>query len=297
MKRTIAVLSMLALALPFGASAATQPFDWCLNIEGIQETVPSGLGSFLAGYTIGGKRICIPLEWLVAPFTFGDGEKVQPISETIPVTIAPQPVQDVQPIDVSEDTQETTRPITLGLLIESFETYNLGMLLGNEGWTDYQSGRDYNVVSTSTPYGSKAILANDCSDSVISIGVTSASDGIQSFGFHPGNKAGEFQFRLSQGQGFVSNTFATVSIKDNKASYYSPVGGSYYDFANLGDGWQQLDLEWRSSDSSARYRLNANPWTGWYPFNVSTDAPFTHFDDIGFDCIGPSTSYLVDGLR
>lgn len=47
-------------------------------------------------------------------------------------------------------------------------------------------------------------------------------------------------------------------------------------------------MVWRSSDASARYRINSGVWTNWIPFTGGGSF-------IGFDTVGFVTWYLGDG--
>ena len=63
----------------------------------------------------------------------------------------------------------------------------------------------------------------------------------------------------------------------------------YINFATYNDDeWTLLEVEWRSSDTRARYRVNNGTWTDWYIF--ANTASFTGFDYVNFDFYLPSGS-------
>lgn len=100
---------------------------------------------------------------------------------------------------------------------------------------------------------------------------------------------GNAQVRISQGQSFVSSIFVAVSFKsDGNVAYFDPAVG-YTNFATYTDNkWNKLVIEWRSSDKTARYKINNGKWTNWLTFVNA--ASFTTFDNIGFDFNLPSGS-------
>lgn len=147
MKKAI-LATILFLAVAPSTAFAAPVDDWCLNIEGVQADVPSGLGSFLAGYTIGAKRICIPFEWMVSPFDFGENtqaqatesQPVQQIQETNPASVsipsvvvptAPTSPTTTQPTSlISSDVVATTVDVTGDIdVIASGEDFRLDVLV------------------------------------------------------------------------------------------------------------------------------------------------------------------------
>ncbi len=49
-----------------------------------------------------------------------------------------------------------------------------------------------------------------------------------------------------------------------------------------------MEIEWRSSDKTARYKINNGIWTDWHA--ISGSKIFTDFDNVGFDFDLPSGS-------
>lgn len=195
------------------------------------------------------------------------------------------------------------------LVQDNFNSYANGSLLGQGGWQNYANGHNFTVQDSVVFEGSKAVYINAFGDSVITKTGSSLSDGKQavyvktenrsSWGFYPDGNA---QIRISKGSwasGAPGLAFAAVSFKSNgSVAYYNPVSNTYENFATYNDSeWTLLEIEWRSSDKTARYRVNGGTWTNWYPFAFA--ATFTNFDNVGFDFVLPNGSGGVyfDNLR
>ncbi len=177
---------------------------------------------------------------------------------------------------------------------DNFNSYNNGSLLGQGGWTDYANGQNFIVQGTVTAEGSKAVHINATADNVITKSGSSLSDGRQSVYIRTENRSnwgsllnGNLQVRVSKG-GWTGSQTAIISFKSNgNVAYYDIAASSlgpdtFTNFATYNDNeWTLLEVEWRSSDKTARYRVNSGTWTGWLTFRSASS--FTDFDTVGFD--------------
>lgn len=189
---------------------------------------------------------------------------------------------------------------------DNFNKYTNGSILGQGGWTNYANGSNFVVQGNTVREGTKALHNNSLADSVITKTGTSLTDGRQAVYVRTENRSnwglypdGNAQIRISKGQSFASSIFAAVSFKsDGNVAYYDVVNDIYKNFAIYNDNeWTLLEVQWRSSDAKARYRVNHGAWTDWKTF---AGAPsFTDFDHVGFDFFLPSGSGGVyyDTLR
>lgn len=225
----------------------------------------------------------------------------------IPTTVVPTPVPAPVPTPApivpsiptpSATTTPTPTPVPpssqpISIVQDGFDTYTNGTLQGQGGWNSYVNGLNFVVVDTEAFGGTKAIYNQTKADSVITKTGSLLTDGKQavyvktasrtSWGIHSDGNA---QVRVSKNpwaSGVQGLAFAAVSFKgDGNVAYYDSVADKYKNFAIYGDGvWTLVEIEWRSSDKTARYRVNSGGWTDWYTFkNAST---FSGFDNVGFD--------------
>ena len=121
-----------------------------------------------------------------------------------------------------------------------------------------------------------------------------------SWGFY--NNDGNVGVRISKGlnaSGAPKLPFISVGFSQSgQVNYYDPVDDAYKSFASYNDNeWTLLEIEWRSSDKTARYRVNNGTWTNWYTF-ANSDS-FSNFDYVNFSFILTSGSGGVyfDSLR
>ena len=149
-------------------------------------------------------------------------------------------------------------------------------------------GGDNFVIQGSQVFeGAKALYNNTGGDSVIGKKGVQRSDGRQTFWLKTENHPPHAELRISKGL-WAGNTgiFAAVYFRDNgKVSYWN--GSTAIEFTNFNDEeWTRLDIEWRSNDRKARYRVNSGVWTRWDAFGGSSS--FTNFDYVGIDFNLPS---------
>ena len=185
----------------------------------------------------------------------------------------------------------TTPSQSIRIVQDEFDVYNKGTLQGQGGWNSYTNGLNFVVVDTEAFSGTRAIYNQTKTDSVITKTGSLLADGKQAFYVKTSSRTswvthsdGNAQVRVSKNPwASGSAIFAAVSFKsDGNVAYYDHVIDKYKNFASYDDGvWTLLEIEWRSSDKTARYRVNNGNWTDWYTFRNASE--FTGFDNIGFD--------------
>ncbi len=197
----------------------------------------------------------------------------------------------------------------LPIVKDGFDKYINGSVVGQGNWVSYVNGANFAVQDTLIHKGKKAIHNNSLGDSVVSKAGNQLTDGKQvvwvrtdnrsTWGFYPDGNA---QVRVSKGvwaSGAPNLPFAAVSFKSGgNVAYYDSIGNVYKNFDTYNDNqWTKLVIEWRSSDKTARYKVNNGIWTNWYTFQDA--GSFTNFDNVGFDFFLPNGSGGVyfDTLR
>lgn len=189
---------------------------------------------------------------------------------------------------------------------DNFNKYLNGSIVSQGGWVEYVNGANFTVEDSTSFEGQKALFNNALADSVVAKAGTPLADGKQAVRIRTENRAswgfyedGNAQFRVTKGVWGTSGKFAAVSFRgDGNVAYYDPITDDYLNFASYNDNeWTLLEVEWRSSDAKARYRVNNGEWTDWKTF--AGTASFTNFDHVGFDFFLPSGSGGVyyDTLR
>ncbi|KPJ55036.1 hypothetical protein AMJ47_01935 [Parcubacteria bacterium DG_72] len=176
---------------------------------------------------------------------------------------------------------------------DDFNSYTAGSIVGQGGWQNYQNGDNFIVQSFLTREGPRALFNDSSADSIIVKQGNSSTDGSQTIWFMPNltqwDSNAFFQVRLTKGAwtaagpnaSFVAITFEQDGGTEGKVGYSPGLGQPYIYFGKYRYEWSRLDIEWRSSDKKARYRINTENWTAWDDFPNSSY--FTDFDYIGFD--------------
>ncbi|KKT93461.1 MAG: hypothetical protein UW94_C0006G0031 [Parcubacteria group bacterium GW2011_GWA2_45_14] len=194
---------------------------------------------------------------------------------------------------------EIRNPSTsLAIVEDNFNDYTNGSVVGQGGWESYVNGENFIVQDAVTNEGDKALHISALADSVATKKGTPRSDGRQAVYVRTENRSswgpypdGNAQFRVTKNSwAGGTDIFAAVTFKsDGNVAYFDPISESYQDFDTYNDNeWTLLEIEWRSSDKMARYRMNEGTWTDWKTFKGA--ASFTDFDYVGFDFILPSGS-------
>ncbi len=152
------------------------------------------------------------------------------------------------------------------IFTDDFNGYNAGNLNGQGGWSATSA---YLVGSNPVKEGAKALRSSlfDNFAPAVKSGA-SLNDGQITMYVHrfDANQPGIFYFILREGD------FPKIEIRGNygaqgKFQYVDGFTGSYLNFGpSFGyDDWYAIQIQWRSSDHSARYNINGGSWTGWAP--------------------------------
>lgn len=176
------------------------------------------------------------------------------------------------------------------IIQEEFNTYLNGSIVGQGGWYDRANGTPWVVQDVVVKEGAKALYNNNAgADSVITKnnGGNKLADGKQSFYIRTENRsawntrATNFQIGIFQ-DSWDGPSRATLGFeKDGNVNYVNGSNDARVNFATYVDNaWNLVEIEWRSSDASARYRINRGVWTNWIPFTGG--GSFTGFDTVGF---------------
>ena len=191
---------------------------------------------------------------------------------------------------------------------DNFNNYTDGILVGQGGWIDRANGSPFVVQGAVVKEGAKALYSNNSgADSVITKnGGTALTDGREFVYIRTENRAnwgdapvGEnVTFGVYQGS-WDGPTRALMGFKkDGHAAYIDTsqiATGAWLDFDTYTDNsWTLAEIEWRSIDKSARFRISNGRWTKWTPFVGASS--FTGFDTIGLftESLGTGGVYIDD---
>lgn len=201
---------------------------------------------------------------------------------------------------------DETMPFT-GIVQDNFNSYTNGSIVGQGDWQSYSNGANFVVQGANVFEGAKALFNNSFGDSIVTKSGIPRSDGKQAIYVRTENRSnwgeytdGNAQVRVSKNS-WASGTgiFAAVSFKkDGNVAYYDPISDVYQNFATYNDNeWTSLEIEWRSSDKMARYRVNNGTWTDWKVFK--NNSSFAEFDNVnlGFVLSSGSGGIYFDNLQ
>ena len=152
------------------------------------------------------------------------------------------------------------------IFTDDFNDYNFGYLNGQGGWL---ATPNYMVSDVPVKEGAKAVFGFSFAVPVQAIKSGALlNDGkitvyVRRF---DANQQGVFSFILREG------TDAKIEVRGNVAyaarfQYIDGLAGSYVNFGpffNV-EQWYAVQIEWRSSDHSARYNIDGGTWTDWFP--------------------------------
>lgn len=185
------------------------------------------------------------------------------------------------------------------IIQENFNTYINGSIVGQGGWIDRANGLPYVVQDVVKREGGKALYNNNTgADSVITkTGGTALANGREFFYIRTENRSGwgnysfgeNVQVRISKGS-WDSTAYVVLSLKkDGHAGYVDNITDKWVDFDTYTDNaWTLVEIEWRTIDKSARFRVNNGVWTNWILMRGASS--FTDFDTVGI-----ATNYLGTG--
>lgn len=179
------------------------------------------------------------------------------------------------------------------IIQDSFNKYTIGSIVGQGRWFDRENGSTYVVQNLVVKEGRKALYnnSNDSLESIITkTSRTALANGKQSFWVRTENRSGWSDFRSGQNvqmgvyQGSWDGPARAVFtfMKDGHVTYIDSSGYVPFDTYN-DNAWNLAEIEWRTIDKSARFRVNHGVWTSWIPF---TGGPsFTGFDTVGLGSV------------
>lgn len=181
------------------------------------------------------------------------------------------------------------------IIEDDFNTYANGSIIGQGGWESYANGDSFVVQDVTVFEGAKALYNNSVGDNVIGKQGTLRADGRQAVYVRTENRDNweEYQdgnVQIGMTKGLWNKIFLLATFKrDGHVAYYDISTGAMQNFATYDDNvWTLLEMEWRSSDKTARYRVNSEIWTDWKP--IFHSASFVGVDYVGFDFAQPSGS-------
>ncbi|MEK7610364.1 MAG: hypothetical protein AAB468_01290 [Patescibacteria group bacterium] len=196
--------------------------------------------------------------------------------------------------------------ICRAVLCENFNSFLDGSVVGQGGWTDRENGNRWLAQGLVFKEGAKALSNfNSMGESIITKNTGRAlADGRQSFWVKTQNRASYVSFHsenvqlgMYQGSWDGPSRIVVAFNKNGNVNYIDARTDTRVNFGSYEDDtWNLINIEWRSADKTARYKLNNGSWTDWVPF---TGGPsFTGFDAIGLDGanLGIGGVY-VDNLR
>lgn len=190
------------------------------------------------------------------------------------------------------------------IVVDGFnaDTYSMGQIIGNNGWFNREQGQSFSIHSGVAYEGSSALVSGNSEPfGIITKKGSSFADGYQSFYFLPEQVSSwgsprSFQFGIFQ-DSWDGPSRAVMSFRSDGHSYY--IDRRTDSFIDMGtfieNTWNSAEIEWRSFDTSARYRVNAGEWTEWTPFIVTSS--YSYFDTVGISIISLNGGTLyIDAL-
>lgn len=186
-------------------------------------------------------------------------------------------------------------------VVENFNSYGNGLIVGQGGWFDREHGETFSVESVVTYEGAKALgSANQTGLGIITKTGVSFADGYQSFYFYPEQHStwgSPLSFQLGVYQDSWDGTArAAMDFRSDGHAYHTDATtGPFVEFGTFADNvWNLAEIEWRASDKSARYQIDNEGWSEWSPFTGG--GSFTHFNTVGISAIymGSGNVYVDD---
>lgn len=159
------------------------------------------------------------------------------------------------------------------IFTDNFNNYTLGSLNGQGGWA-ITSGSNYTVESTTVNEGAAAIASGTGKAEKTG---TAQTDGMMTFYVRGPALTGGYIF-LRQG----GNKKVWININTDSPGFIAYYDNGLGTFANLApwtvNKWYAIQVQWRSSDHTARFNVNGGTWTNW--INPSLTGAWTTGMDI-----------------
>lgn len=230
-------------------------------------------GGWTGNKEISGTQIVYPKA--TTTYSISCSGKGGNVSKQVTIAVVPVP-----PAPIS------TPPTTCqDILCDNFDSYLNGQII-NQGWVNRANGAPYVIEDSIKALGN----FNTNADSVITkTGSNLLMDGKQSFWVYAADRAnwgsysrGEnVQIRLNKGSWDSPSWAVMAFMKDGHVGYVDPVPDIFVPFDTYNDNaWNLAEIEWRSSDQKARYRVNERTWSNW--ITMRSPATFSGFDTVGF---------------
>lgn len=279
-----------SLITAFSKITSAQAESLVAVVKGAPGVAPNSFVNLLIAFTQDSQpqnqsQPSIPLQNTATTSTASlPARPIQVPPTVIPPVTAPPAV--VPPVTVPPVTAAHTNVLT-----EDFNGYSNGSLVGQGGWYDRANGAQYMVEDTVVKEGEKALYNNNTgADSVITKkGASALANGKESFyiqtrdssNWGDYNRGENVQMGVFQGSWDGPSRALLAFMKDGHVAYIDPRVDRYVSFDTYQDNaWNLVNIEWRKSDASARYRVNSGSWSEWIP--VVGSSSFTGFDTVGF---------------
>src|SRR3989344_516581 len=175
---------------------------------------------------------------------------------------------------------------------DNFNGYDLGDITGKGGWL----AANYRVTDSSANEGNKSVIGRNSiaggSGGAIKSG-NSVNTGKITFYVRrfDSNQPGVFSFKLAEG----SQTKIEVRGNWYTGDVFQYINGQTASYVGFGERffqsqWYGVQIQWRSSDYSARYNINGGTWTEWAraiaPWTNGLDTvSLTNYNAIAWDTI------------
>jgi len=154
---------------------------------------------------------------------------------------------------------------------DDFNSYNDGDLNGQGGWSGDKS---FDIQGTTTKEGAKAVQNADTGGSYIVVAKTGTaqSDGRISIYLRRSSQitAHGLMTRIELFSGTTQCIVVGLGYDSGSGKYlvgYYAGGWQWTNVSWSANTWHNIEIEWRSSDHQARFRVDGGPWTDWVVAN------------------------------
>jgi hypothetical protein len=151
------------------------------------------------------------------------------------------------------------------ILTDNFNGYSNGNLNGQGSWSQTAGVNTFQAQGTTTFEGAKAVsVGSGANDDAVKKTGTAQGDGLITFYFYPTNTNYEsIMFGLYSGSNLAYWFSMETPFGNYTATLYhgshNQIPGNYTQ-----NVWNYGQIEWRSSDHTARANLNGGTWTDWH---------------------------------